>query len=204
MKRTATKNLILTVLMISGIVSTSSAQYLASTSNDNISYTNSKSETTTSAISEKNAATLAYMRSSQFVYDNLASLKKDLAVSDIYFDLDQSIIRTDAMPVLDELAALMYEKSDLSVAVTAHCDSRMTAYNNTLALRRAQAAKTYLIAKGVEAGRIVIEKHGRVSEVNPCSTNPGCSIAQQELNRRTEFNIIYNDVNLAHVKSVND
>jgi outer membrane protein OmpA-like peptidoglycan-associated protein len=204
MKHTTTKTFILTALMISGFSATSSAQYLASVSTDNISYTNTKAEVITSTISEKNAATLAYMRSSQFVFDNLAFLKKDLAVSDIYFDVDQSVIRTDAEPVLNELAALMYEKADLSVAVTAHCDSRMTTYNNTLAVRRAEAAKAYLISKGVETERIVIEKHGRPSTINPCTTNPGCSIAQQELNRKTEFNIIYNDVNLAHVSSFND
>jgi outer membrane protein OmpA-like peptidoglycan-associated protein len=206
MKNSTTKNLILTALFICGFTTLSSAQYLASNnvSYNKTSYNNSKAEVVTSTISEKNAATLAYMRSAQFVYDNLASLKKNFAVSDIYFDMDQAAIRIDAKPVLDELAALMYEKADISVAVTAHCDSRMTTYNNTLALRRAEAAKAYLISKGVEAERILVEKHGRPSVVNPCTNNPGCSIAEQEKNRKTEFNIIYNDVNLAHLSSFND
>ena len=203
MKNSTTKTLVLTALFICGFTSISSAQYLAF---NKVSYNKTKAGVvaTASTISETHAATLAYMGSAQFVYDNLASLKNNLAISDIYFDMDQAAIRTDAKPVLDELAALMYEKADISVAVTAHCDSRVTAYNNTLALRRAEAAKAYLISKGVEAERILAEKHGRPSVVNPCTNNPGCSIAEQEKNRKTEFNIIYNDLNLAHLNSFND
>lgn len=154
---------------------------------------------------EKSAGTVkmsksaVYMISEQFVFDNLSSLKKTFSISDIYFDLDDAGIRADAIPVLDGLVQLMVENPGLSVATTAYSDSRMNKYNEKLALSRAQAANDYLISKGISADRIQIEKHGRPSLANPCNNDPACSLAVQQLNRRTEFNIIYNGINLAQI-----
>lgn len=140
-----------------------------------------------------------YMASEQFVFDNLGSLKKAFAVSDIYFDLDQAEIRPDALPALNALVNLMMEHPEISVATTSHSDTRMSKYNEKLNLRRAQAANAYLISKGIGADRLSIEKHGRPAVANPCNNDAACSLAVQQLNRRTEFNIIYNGVNLGQI-----
>ena len=143
----------------------------------------------------------AYRSTEQFVFNNLSSLKKIFAVPDIYFDLDASAIRADSEPVLNHIVNLMTEHPEISIAATAHCDSRNSGYNQKLAIRRAESAKAYLVSKGISSGRIVIEKHGRPAAVNPCSSNPGCTLDEQQLNRRTEFNVIVNNINLAHVSS---
>ena len=140
-----------------------------------------------------------YMVSEQFVFDNLSSLKKTFAIADIYFDLDDAIVRPDALPVLNNLVNMMKDNPEINVAATAYSDSRMSKYNEKLANSRAQAAINYLIAQGISAGRLVIEKHGRPEMANPCNNDPSCSLATQQLNRRTEFNIVYNGINLGHV-----
>lgn len=140
-----------------------------------------------------------YMVSEQFVFDNLSLLKKAFAISDIYFDLDDATIRPDAIPVLNNLVILMKESPGINVATTAYSDSRMSKYNEKLASSRAQSAINYLISQGISANRLQIEKHGRPDMENPCNNDPSCSLVAQQLNRRTEFNIVYNGINLGHV-----
>jgi outer membrane protein OmpA-like peptidoglycan-associated protein len=140
-----------------------------------------------------------YMISEQFVFDNLSSLKKAFSIADIYFNLDDATIRPDAFPVLNNLVILLKENPGIHVATTAYSDSRMSKYNEKLATNRAQSAINYLISKGISSDRLLIEKHGRPDMGNPCNDDPKCSIATQQLNRRTEFNIVYNGINLGHV-----
>lgn len=142
---------------------------------------------------------MMYVASEQFVFDNLSSLKKAFSVSDIYFDLDDATIRPDAIPVLNNLIILMKENPGINVATTAYSDSRMSKYNEKLALSRAQSAINYLISQGISADRLQIEKHGRPDMGNPCNNDPSCTLAAQQLNRRTEFNVVFNGINLGHV-----
>lgn len=140
-----------------------------------------------------------YMASEQYVFDNLGFLKSAFKVDDIYFNLDDASIRPDALPVLDNLVLLMNENPLISVAVSSFADSRMSAYNAKLAHNRAQAAINYLKAKGIAEDRLLISKHGRPDTGNPCNNDPNCSLAVQQLNRRAEFNIVFNGLNLAHI-----
>jgi len=140
-----------------------------------------------------------YMVSEQFVFDNLSALKKAFTVADIYFNLDDATVRPDAIPVLNNLVILMKENPGIRVATSAYSDSRMSKYNEKLATNRAQSAINYLISQGISADRLQIEKHGRPEMGNPCNDNPSCTLATQQLNRRTEFNIVFNGINLAHV-----
>lgn len=156
-------------------------------------------ENKVSALKENASVRSLYMSSEQYVFDNLGSLKKFFSAKDIYFDLDQSAIRPDAIPTLDKLVNLMMEHPEISVATTAFSDTRFSKYNAKLALNRAQAANAYLISKGIGADRLLIEKHGRPQVSNPCNNDPSCSLAVQQLNRKTEFNIVYNGVNLGQI-----
>ena len=164
---------------------------------ERFSLTGSSNNEARNAASEKMNRRALYMVSEQFVFDNLGTLKKEFSVSDIYFDLDDAGIRADAIPVLDKLVNLMMENPGIYVATTSFSDSRMSKYNEKLALRRAQAANAYLVSKGIQAERLLIEKHGRPGMSNPCNNDPSCTLAVQQLNRRTEFNIVYNGINLA-------
>ena len=139
------------------------------------------------------------MSSEQYVFDNLGTLKTFFTVADIHFDLDQSAIRSDAIPVLDKLVYMMMEHPEISLAITSYSDTRYAKYNEKLVLSRAQAANNYLKSKGISKERLSIEKHGRPQVANPCNNDPSCSLATQQLNRKTEFNVVYNGVNLGQV-----
>ena len=178
------------------------AEYMAvNTSNEGMSRSflsngnNSSSNEENSMLSKR----AAYMLSEQFVFDNLSTLKQSFAVSDIFFDLDDSTIRQDAIPVLNNLVNLMNNNPDIQLAATAYSDSRMSKYNEKLATNRAQSAINYLINKGISADRLMLDKHGRGSVANPCNNDPSCTLATQQLNRRTEFNIVYNGINLGQI-----
>ena len=133
----------------------------------------------------------------QYVLNNCDSLKKVFAVKNIYYDLDRSEIRPDARPALDELVALMRKYPDITVITSSHCDSRASEdYNRNLSLRRGASAKAYLIAKGISSSRVSVEYYGKTRLVNRCFDGVPCSEENQQLNRRTEFDVIVNGVNI--------
>ncbi|WP_069660027.1 OmpA family protein [Arcticibacter eurypsychrophilus] len=133
----------------------------------------------------------------QYVINNCDSLKRVFAVDNIYYDLDRDEIRSDARPSLDALAALMKRHPEMTVITSSHCDSRASeGYNRNLSLRRGGSAKNYLVSKGISGSRVKIEYYGKTRLVNRCYDGVVCSEANQQLNRRTEFDVIINGVNL--------
>lgn len=133
----------------------------------------------------------------QYILNHCDSLKKVYAVKNIYYDLDRSEIRGDAKPALEELATLMRKYPDIRVITSSHCDSRASEqYNRSLSLRRGESAKAFLIARGIRADRIRVEYYGKTRLVNRCYDGINCSEEDQQLNRRTEFDVILQGVNI--------
>ena len=133
----------------------------------------------------------------QYVLNNCDSLKRVFSVQNIYYDLDRSEIRYDARPALDELVALMKRYPEIMVITSSHCDSRASEeYNRSLSIRRAESSKSYLVSKGISPSRIRVEYYGKTRLVNRCFDGVPCSEADQQLNRRTEFDVILNGVNI--------
>ncbi|MBC7566625.1 MAG: OmpA family protein, partial [Pedobacter sp.] len=78
-----------------------------------------------------------------------------------------------------------------------HCDSRASeAYNRSLSLRRAEESKSYLVARGISSSRVKVEYYGKTRLVNRCYDGVACPEEYQQLNRRTEFDVILNGVNI--------
>ncbi|TZF84986.1 OmpA family protein [Pedobacter sp. BS3] len=139
--------------------------------------------------------------SQQWVMNNCDSLKRQFWIPNIYYDLDKDFIRDDAKPVLDRLVQLMKAHPELTVITSSHCDSRASAeYNKDLSMRRGESAKRYLVEKGIAEYRITVEYYGKSRLVNRCYDGVPCSEADQQLNRRTEFDILMNDVNLSQIE----
>ncbi|WP_432710855.1 OmpA family protein [Pedobacter sp.] len=133
----------------------------------------------------------------QTVLSNCETLKKTFAVNNIYYDLDRSEIRSDALPTLEELFQLMKKHPEIRVITSSHCDSRASDdYNRKLSLRRGHAAKAFLVKKGISADRIQVEYYGKTRIINRCYDDVPCSAQDQQLNRRTEFDIILHGVNI--------
>jgi peptidoglycan-associated lipoprotein len=80
---------------------------------------------------------------------------------DIYFDFDRYDLRPDAQRLLLAHAVWLRSKTRDLVLIEGHCDERGTSeYNLALGERRARAAMTYLVSRGVDARRIAIVSHG--------------------------------------------
>jgi outer membrane protein OmpA-like peptidoglycan-associated protein len=136
----------------------------------------------------------------QWVSDNCKTLKKTFSLENIYYDLDRSEIRPDAIPALDKIALIMQRNPEISIISASHTDSRATDnYNRELSLRRGEAARSYLISKGIDGRRIEVIYYGRSRLVNSCVEGVNCPETEQQMNRRTEFEVILNGVNITRM-----
>ncbi|HTN21150.1 MAG TPA: OmpA family protein [Pelobium sp.] len=134
----------------------------------------------------------------KFVINHCDSLKKVFALQNIYYDLDKYYIREDAVEDLNHVVALMTKYPDIELVTKSHCDSRASeSYNRVLSLHRGESAKAYLVKKGVASNRIKVQYFGKSRLVNGCTDGVECSEAEQQMNRRTEFEVVYNGINLA-------
>lgn len=80
----------------------------------------------------------------------------------VYFDFDSYSIRSDAMPRLDAQAAWLNRYPQVQVRIEGNADERGTReYNFALGARRAEAVRSYLIQRGVPAGRIDTISYGK-------------------------------------------
>lgn len=79
----------------------------------------------------------------------------------VYFDFDQSGIRSDMTEVLVKNAEQMQQAPGAAIVIEGNSDERGTnEYNLALGERRALAAKQYLIDLGVDAARIQTISYG--------------------------------------------
>lgn len=80
----------------------------------------------------------------------------------VYFGLDQNQLSSDARATLDKQAAWLARYPQVTVLVAGNCDDRGTEeYNIALGQRRANAAREYLEAKGVNSQRISTISYGK-------------------------------------------
>ncbi len=84
----------------------------------------------------------------------------------IYFDFDESVIKTESVQVLDELIKFMKDNEGLNVQISGHCDERGTSeYNMALGDRRAKSGKDYFLEKGIDEKRISTISYGEEKPV---------------------------------------
>ena len=92
----------------------------------------------------------------------------------IQFDLDKSVIRADARQIVERWADWLQQYPAVIVTIEGHCDERGTReYNLGLGERRADAARKFLIALGVNGDRIGTISYGKERPLF-VSSNEGC------------------------------
>lgn len=80
----------------------------------------------------------------------------------VFYDLNQSAVRTDAKATLDKQAAWLAKYGSVNVQIAGNCDERGTEeYNLALGERRAHSAASYLKAKGVATARLTTISYGK-------------------------------------------
>lgn len=133
----------------------------------------------------------------QWVMDNCETLRKNFNLGNIYYDLDKDEIRPDAFATLDRIAEIMKRNPEISIISASHTDSRANDdYNRRLSMRRGMAARSYLISKGIDGRRIEVQYYGKSRLINACVEGVPCPEEEQQLNRRTEFEVILHGVNI--------
>jgi peptidoglycan-associated lipoprotein len=109
--------------------------------------------------------------------------QKDLEVNvgdRVFFPFDSSSLDAKAQETLDHQAAWLLQFPSLTVTVEGNADERGTReYNLALGERRANAVKSYLVAKGVPDSRILTISYG-----SERPADPGHNETAWALNRR--------------------
>lgn len=73
----------------------------------------------------------------------------------INFDTNKATIKTESLPIVDEIQKLLTTNASLKIAIEGHTDNTGIAANNKkLSEERANAVKTALISKGINAARL--------------------------------------------------
>ena len=80
----------------------------------------------------------------------------------VFFAFDKSNLKEEARGTLDRQAAWLAKYAQVDVQIAGNCDDRGTEeYNIALGQRRANAARDYLVAKGVASARITTISYGK-------------------------------------------
>ena len=114
-----------------------------------------------------------------------APLPNDVVHTDVYFDFMSVRLRADGVRTLQERAAAMDRTSTWGVLVQGFADSQGPAeYNRTLALKRAEAVKQFLVELGVPETSVKVATVGSDGALCDEATRE-C----QQLNRRVHLEI---------------
>ena len=91
-----------------------------------------------------------------------ADFRRSVSSDTINFGLDMYDIDPQARAILDTQAEWLNRYPNVRITLEGHCDERGTReYNLALGDRRANAAKNYLVARGIAAARITTISYGK-------------------------------------------
>ena len=109
-------------------------------------------------------------------------LKLDIP-SDVSFDVGRSAIKSNFAPVLTHFATSLNQNPVTTVTIIGHTDNTGSdAINNPLSVDRANAARDYLVSRGVARNRIITDGRGAREPVADNSSAQG-----RDKNRRVEI-----------------
>ena len=117
-----------------------------------------------------------------------------LNLTPIYFSLNKSDIREDAIVILNQNLEILSKHPELSILIYGFADNRGSElYNISLSKKRAQHVKDYLVSKGLSKKQIEqVNGKGEEFILNKCTEGVECTDAEYEINRRVEFIIFEN------------
>jgi len=101
----------------------------------------------------------------------------------ILFDTDSATIKPESKATLDDIVALLKNKTDWNLEVEGHTDSTGSeAHNQQLSEQRAASVKNWIVNAGIAATRLTTKGFGATKPVAPNETEIG-----RAQNRRVEL-----------------
>ena len=124
------------------------------------------------------------------IKNNLPKDECEALFSNIEFDTDKAIIRDASKETLSKVIELLNLRTNCRIVLVGHTDARASdSYNMSLARRRVDAAKRFLVRQGLkDTSRILIEYFG---EYRPIAENT--TVEGLQSNRRVEIKILPNN-----------
>ncbi len=111
----------------------------------------------------------------------------NLAIRNVYFDTDKSIVRPSSFRDLNNVARILKQKKDWKIKIEGHADSRGSVDHNVkLSENRSEAVKNYLVSKGVPPNLILLDFHGETRPAIPEKDKTGL-----QMNRRVEIEFVF-------------
>lgn len=113
------------------------------------------------------------------------ALKETMEAS-IHFAFDKSDLTDSAKSILDDKLRVFRANPEMTIVMVGYTDVVGTnAYNLALGARRADATKDYIVAHGIDGGRVLMESKGEGAQI-PNSAGP----AGEAANRRVIFRLL--------------
>lgn len=101
----------------------------------------------------------------------------------IHFEFDKDKIRPESFPILDAVVDVLVQNPKIRIEIQGHTDNKGSpAYNKSLSDRRAASVRKYLVAKGIDSGRLVSKGYGMERPIVPNTSDQN-----RALNRRVQF-----------------
>jgi len=114
-----------------------------------------------------------------------------IKIENIFFDYNKFNIRPDAAKELDKVVVILRKYPKMKIEMRSHTDSRGSDQANfTLSDNRAKSTMSYIIAQGIDAGRISANGYGEKLLMNKCANGIKCTEAEHQANRRTELKVL--------------
>ncbi len=115
-----------------------------------------------------------------------------IILNNIFFEYDQIALKSESANELGKLLDLLNQNPKIRIEISGHSDNiGSDEYNMELSLRRARSVESYLIKKGIAAGRLLAKGYGKTRPIAPNKLSNGEDNPEgRAMNRRTEFIII--------------
>jgi outer membrane protein OmpA-like peptidoglycan-associated protein len=117
-----------------------------------------------------------------------APTRGDIATMEasIHFAFDQSVLTDSAKKILDDKIEVFRANPGMAILLVGYTDVTGTdAYNMSLGARRARAAKDYIVAHGIAAGRVQLQSDGERQQLPNSAGASG-----EAANRRAVFRLL--------------
>lgn len=112
--------------------------------------------------------------------------KPNFNFSNIQFEFDSSVLKTDSYEVLDRISREIRKAPSTRFVINGHSSIEGTAeYNMSLSIDRANAVKLYLVNAGIRPENLGTEGYGATK---PAATNDNEN--GRALNRRVEIKVV--------------